>query len=221
VAFRQAVHVDPSEEGSCQLTKILLVRHGHVEGINPERFRGRADLPLTATGKAQTQAVAQRIASRWSPKKVYASPLSRCVETANAIANACRVDSERLEGLIDIDYGEWQGRSYEEMSKADPTLFGSWFVTPHLIRFPGGESLQDLVARSAEAVRMILNRHPDETVVLVSHDSTNRAILLQMVDQPLSAYWKLAQDPCCLNEIDVAKGQVRVLRVNEACHLEG
>ena len=59
------------------------------------------------------------------------------------------------------------------------------------------------MARAANALRLVLARHPDDTIVLVGHDSVNRALLMQLLDQPLSAYWRLAQSPCCLNEIDI------------------
>jgi len=66
-----------------------------------------------------------------------------------------------------IDYDEWQLRSYEEVKATHPALFAAWLTTPHLIKFPIGESLQDLVARSADALRFILYHHPDETVIAV------------------------------------------------------
>ena len=66
----------------------------------------------------------------------------------------------------------------------------------------------------------MFSRHPDDTIVLVGHDSVNRALLLQLIDQPLSAYWRLAQSPCCLNEIDIAGGKIGVQRINETAHLE-
>ncbi len=203
------------------MTKILLVRHGHVEGIKPERFRGRADLPLTKLGNAQAHAVAQRIASTWRPVVVYTSPMGRCVATGAAISRECKAEAKVLDDLNDIDYGTWQWRSHEEAETADPQLFAAWFATPHLVRFPRGESLQDLVARSANALRFVLGHHVDDTVVLVGHDSVNRALLLQFIDQPLSCYWRLAQEPCCINEIDVVGGHIQVLRVNETHHLSG
>ena len=201
------------------MTKILLIRHGHVEGIKPARFRGRAELPLTHRGVAEAHAVARRIASGWKSSVVYTSPLGRCVATADAIAQACNIESQTLDGLNDIDYGAWQFKSFDEMREAYPSLFTAWFSTPHLFRFPGGDSLQDLVARSADALRFVLERHTDETAVLVSHDSVNRALLLQLLDQPLSAYWRLTQHPCCINEIDVVNGEIRVGRLNETEHL--
>jgi broad specificity phosphatase PhoE len=203
------------------LTKILLIRHGHVEGIQPARFRGRADLPLTSRGIAQAQAVARRVASVWNPVKVYTSPMKRCIDTSDAIAKMCGIEAGIIDQLNDIDYGSWQMRSYDEMNEADPQLFAAWFDTPHLVRFPNGESLQDLIARAADALHHVLDRHVDDTVVLVGHDNVNRALLLQLLDQPISAYWRLAQDPCCINEVEIVGGRVQLLRINETCHLNG
>lgn len=201
------------------MTKIILIRHGHVEGIKPEKFRGRADLALTERGRAEAKAVAKRIAAVWHPIRLYTSPLMRCTATGRAIAQACGCDVQAVDDLSDIDYGAWQGKSYQDMKQADPELFAAWFATPHLVRFPNGEALQDLVARTANALRLVLRQHANDTVVLVGHDSVNRAMLLQLLDQPLSAYWRLEQAPCCINEIDVSDGHIRVQCVNETSHL--
>ncbi len=202
------------------MTKILLIRHGHVEGIKPERFRGREPLKLTARGRAEAAAVAHRVAGFWRPSKIYMSPMGRCVETAAAIAKACGIVSEVCDDLNDMDCGDWQFKTYEQARDDDPTLFAAWFATPHLVRFPSGESLQDVVARTANALRLVLARYPGDTIVFVGHDSVNRALLLQLLDQPLSAFWRIEQGPCCLNEIDVAGGKICVLRLNEMHHLD-
>jgi broad specificity phosphatase PhoE len=201
------------------MTKILLVRHGHVEGIRPERFRGRADVPLTELGRAQAEALARHIAASWRPVHILTSPLRRCVATAAAIGEAGGLAAQTCDELCDIDYGRWQWKTFEEVKARAPDAFAAWFATPHLVRFPGGESLQDLVARTADALRRALAHRVDGTVVLVGHDSVNRALLLQLLDQPLSGYWRLAQDPCGLNEIDVVDGRILVRRINETAHL--
>jgi phosphoserine phosphatase len=201
------------------MTKIVLTRHGHVEGISPLRFRGRTETPLTELGCRQASATAARIAEGWRPRAVYTSPMGRCVATGQAVAHACGVSSETLADLIDFDYGAWQWRTVEEVRAAWRDLLAAWYATPHLVRFPNGDALQDLVARTANAVRFVLARHPDETVVLVGHETANRAILLQLLDQPLSAYWRFAQEPCAINEIEIVAGRVRVLAVNDISHL--
>jgi broad specificity phosphatase PhoE len=75
-----------------------------------------------------------------------------------------------------------------------------------------------MVARGGDAIRTTIERHPEDTVVLVGHDSV-RGILLQLLDQPLSSYWRLAQDPCCLNEIDISLERITVRQVNATAHL--
>lgn len=202
------------------MTKILLTRHGHVPGIAPERFRGREPLELTAQGRAQAAAVARRIASGWRVRKIYTSPLKRCVDTGAAIAKACGVAAEVCDDLNDIDYGAWQFKTLAYAKRADPDLFAAWFATPQIVRFPGGESLQDVAARAADALRFVLARHPHDTIVLVGHDSLNRVLLLQLLGLPLTAYRRLAQSPCCLNEIDIDGGNVCIIRLNETYHLD-
>ncbi len=203
------------------MTKILLTRHGHVDGIKPARFRGRQPLALTAQGRADAAAVARRIAAFWRPVCIYTSPMERCVKTAEAIAEACGIGSiERCDDLNDIDYGAWQFKAFADAEAENAALFAAWFATPDLVRFPSGESLQDLAARTANALRLILSRHPGDVVAVIGHDSVNRALLLQFLDLPLSAYWRITQSPCCLNEIDVTDGKVRIQRINETHHLE-
>jgi probable phosphoglycerate mutase len=133
---------------------------------------------------------------------------------------ATGVAAKTCDDLNDIDHGAWQFKTFADAKAQEPALFAEWFATPQLVRFPNGESLQDLAARTANALRMVLARHRDETVVLVGHDSVNRVLLLELLELPLSAYWRLAQEPCCLNEINVNEARVRVHSINETQHLE-
>jgi probable phosphoglycerate mutase len=201
------------------MATILLIRHGHVAGIEPPRFRGRADLPLTELGAEQAAKVARRVAMNWTPSIVYTSPLGRCVKTGTAIAAACRIPSQSLPGLTDIDYGDWQGKTREEAEAADASLLAAWLETPDCVRFPGGEMLQDVAARTSGAMRLLQQRHADETVVVIGHDSVNRVMLSQWLTMPLASYWRIVQDPCCINEVELDNEAVRVRRMNDTAHL--
>ena len=66
---------------------------------------------------------------------------------------------------MDIDYGAWQMRSHEEVKAEAPEAYRRWRAAPQRMRFPDGESLQDVVARTADVVRLVLERHPSDTVV--------------------------------------------------------
>jgi broad specificity phosphatase PhoE len=127
------VVVGRNDDGvNIRLTTLLLTRHGHVEGINPERFRGRAELPLTELGVHQAQALARRIAATWQPAAIYTSPMSRCIATGQEIARACGADTTVLEELNDLDYGDWQGQTHEEVGAHSPDSFDLWHRAPHL-----------------------------------------------------------------------------------------
>ncbi len=201
------------------VTTILLVRHGHVPGISPERFRGRTDIELTELGVAEARKTAHWIARCWRPTIVYTSPMKRCRDTGAEIAARCGVRAEVLHDLNDLNYGDWQWQTHDAVAVDSPALYRRWRASPQLTRFPNGESFQELVARAANALRFSIERHPAETIVMVGHDSVNRALLLQVLDQPLSAYWKLGQDPCAINEIVAAPDRVVVARLNETAHL--
>lgn len=200
--------------------KLILVRHGHVEGIAPPRFRGRKEVPLTDLGRKQAVATAARIASEWKVDAVYTSPMSRSSDTARAIAGHYGLVPRTIPELVDFDYGEWGWKTHEEVQGGWQALYDLWFSAPQLVRIPGGDTLQELALRAADALRLMLEAHRDQTVVAVGHDSVNRALLLQLLDLPLSGYWRLEQYPCSINEIDIDL-RVSVHRINEHGHLLG
>jgi len=150
---------------------------------------------------------------------VYTSPLRRCVETAAYMADSVPCPKAEMADLVDLDFGTLQWITYTEAKATHPGLFAMWLSVPHLVRFPSGEALQDLVARTARALHVVIERHPSDTVVMVGHDNVNRALLLQLLDQPLSAFWHLLQAPCAVNEIDINGPLVRVHRINDTSHI--
>lgn len=202
------------------MTQIILTRHGHVEWIEPERFRGRADLALTDRGVAEARSTSRRIKSLGPVAAVYTSPLRRCVRTGQIIAEPFSLEAQPMDALIDIDYGEWQGLTPDEARARWPQEVELWYRRPDMVRIPGGESLQDVLARAAQALRVVVDRHPQEIVVLVGHDSINRVILLHALELPLSRYWHLGQAPCAINQIEAERDRLFVRSLNETCHLD-
>jgi phosphoserine phosphatase len=201
-------------------TRIVLVRHGDVLGITPPRFRGRADLPLTEHGVRQAEMTRDYLSHIFCPTAVCTSPLSRCVHTGEILARPYGLTTSPLAGFADIDYGMWQGRSYDEVQAAEPAAFASWHRTPHLAAIPGGESLHEVATRVAAVMCTILVQHRGETVFLVGHDSVNRVFLLLTLELPLSRFWHLHQDPCAINVLDHDEDSGwTVLSMNETAHL--
>ena len=176
---------------------------------------------MTELGRRQIEAVARQVATRCQPGAIYTSPLQRCIDTAAAIGAACGVAAQPAQGLIDIDYGDWQGLSHEEASRRWPAETGLWARTPHLAEIPGGESLARLLARTTATLHGMLRRHPDVTVVAVAHDAVNRVLLLHALDLPLSRFWHLKQEPGAINELEYADGAFVIDSINETQHLAG
>jgi probable phosphoglycerate mutase len=130
---------------------VLLIRHGETEWNRVERFRGRADVELNATGLAQAVAVARRLRSEGSADAVYSSPLQRGWQTAEPIAAAFGLQVQPLDGLLDIDYGQWQGLSPAEAASRYPDVFALWLNAPDRAAIPGGETLGQVRSRSVAA----------------------------------------------------------------------
>lgn len=200
-------------------TRIILVRHGHVDGIQPERFRGRAEIPLSTLGEKQRLLTAARVKQSAAPEMVFTSSLGRCIATGESIASACDVSSQILPELCDIDYGAWQWKTHDEVRQNAPDAFSTWKKHPDQMQMPEGESLQQVLVRVTQALGKILKEYEGKTVVMVSHDSVNRVLLLHMLGLPLSKYWAIKQDPCCINEVEFADGAFQIKSINETWHL--
>ena len=203
------------------MSRIILVRHGHVDWLSPERFRGRAELPLSDLGRRQAQAAAGYIAATWKPEAVYTSPLGRCRETGAVIAGPLRLEPQPVDGLADIDYGEWQSLTRDAAKQRWPDETELWFRAPHLALIPGGETLAAVLSRAIAALRDIVRHHRNGTAALVGHDSVNRVLLLFALELPLSRYWHLRQDPCCVNELFFDNDSFTIGSINQTQHLSG
>jgi probable phosphoglycerate mutase len=201
------------------MTQVILTRHGQTEWNRVERFRGRADIPLNETGLEQAAATSRRIISTWKPVAVYTRPLSRAVRTAEMVAAPLGLTPRRVEELNDIDYGEWQGLTPEEVRSRWPDTLESWYRTPHLTQIPGGETLQSLLERAGRAVHSAIEQYPQETIVLVGHVSVNRVILLYALGLPLARYWHLGQGNCAINVLEASNGDFAIVSLNDTCHL--
>ena len=201
------------------MTRFLLVRHGETKWNREERFRGRADLALNETGLRQAQAVARSLKA-WSVSAIYASPLRRTVQTASAIGSELALGVVTLDGLVDIDFGSWQGLSDQEAAKQDGDLLRTWYESPQKVRFPGGESLEDVRQRVLAAIENVAARHSQDTVVLVSHNVVCRVVMCAMLGLDNSSFWHVKQDVCTLNIFELRDGLPTVTLVNDTCHLK-
>jgi broad specificity phosphatase PhoE len=203
------------------MTRIVLVRHGQTAWNREVRFRGRADIPLDRFGLKQAEATGHYVAVRWPVAAVYASRMGRAMQTAEAIARAQALRVQPLEGLLDIDFGAWQGLSPDEVTRRYPDLYQAWLEAPHTVHFPGGEGLDDVQSRVVAALDKAVAGHRGQTVALVSHTVVNRVLLCAVLGLGNERFWRLQQDTCAVNVFDVAEDTTCTLvLLNDTCHLQ-
>jgi broad specificity phosphatase PhoE len=184
-----------------------------------ERFRGRADIELDEVGMKQAEATAGRIAEL-QVSAIYSSPLSRALNTAKILAKRFNLEVKPLDGLIDIDYGEWQGLSPEEAAAKNGDLYSKWMECPHMVKFPSGERLADVRERADSVVDSLIAQHPKETIVLVSHKVVCQILILILLGLDNSHFWEIIQDVCAVNLFEVRGGIPSALSLNDTCHLK-
>ncbi|MBN1488134.1 MAG: histidine phosphatase family protein [Anaerolineae bacterium] len=201
-------------------TKLILVRHGQTVWNAEYRFRGRADISLDDKGMAQARITARRIMTEWDVSAIYCSPLARARQTAELIAQPLMLHERAHPGLLDIDYGAWQGLSIDEVRDRWSAALGTWFSCPDRAPIPGGETLLAVQMRAVGTINEIVNRHPDKTVVVVGHTVVNRLIILAILDIPLRHFWHIKQDTCAINLIEHDGEHFILSTMNDVCHLE-
>ncbi len=199
------------------MNTVYLVRHGQTAWNREEVFRGRADIPLNESGRKEALLTGKYLRGV-GVDSLYSSPLSRAIETAEAIARYQREEVQILEGLIDIDFGGWQGISHEVVRERYAELYRQWKDAPHLVRFPEGESLEEVRERALGAIHGLVRDHAGEILVMVSHRVVNKIVICGLLGLDNSHFWQIGQDTGCINVLEFGEGfTLRCL--NDTSHL--
>jgi len=199
--------------------RIAIIRHGRTEWNEGEgeRFRGRAEIDLNELGLRQAKATAASL-SHWKIDAIYSSPLKRALGTAQILASPFGLEVRPLPGLIDIDYGIWQGLSLEQSKAQDNQLYQLWQQSPHLVTFPKGESLAQVRMRAVAAINHLLAKHAGETVVLVSHKVVCKVLLCYFLGLDNSHFWQIEQDTAAISVVELRDNIFVLKLLNDTCH---
>lgn len=200
--------------------ELILIRHGEVPGIDPPRFRGRMDLTLTDLGKVQAHVMSEWVRDHFTVTAIHSSPLSRCIDTARAIAKPLVMGVQADTNITDTDYGRWTGLTHPEAAARDPEPFQAWQRDPSVNPPPDGETLRQVEVRVVSALHSIQRHYARGSVVLVTHDAVIRVLILHLLQAPMSHYASLRQDPTAVNLIEVrTDGGYRIALLNSTAHL--
>lgn len=179
------------------MTKLIyLLRHAST-GEERLIFKGVTDAPLSVAGVAEARAMGESFARRGvSFDAVYSSPLSRAVDTA-VLAGRRGAEEISVSGdLADIDCGEWEGRSVEEISFRHPDLFRRWRETPSAFEFPGGESVASAAGRAAAFLRELTFNEKASSILVVTHRIIINLMVLAALEIEVDKYWRFRYDNC-------------------------
>lgn len=174
------------------MTEIILARHGETEWNVQEIFRGRIDIKLNETGIKQAKLLAEYL-GEVKIEAIYSSPLKRALRTAEMIASYHKLQVETPPGLIDLDYGKWQGLLHQEVKDKYKKLYTEWINSPAQVKIPGGESLHDVRKRAIGVVDEVIAKY-EGTVILVSHRVVNKVLICALLGLDNSHFWNIRQD---------------------------
>jgi len=176
------------------MTEIILARHGETEWNVEEIFRGRIDIELNETGIKQAELLAEYL-SEVKIEAIYSSPLKRALRTAEVIASHHKLAVEIAPGLIDFNYGKWQGLPHQEVKDKYNELYTEWTSRPDKVKIPAGESLNDVRKRAIGVVDEVTAKY-EGTVVMVSHRVVNKVLICALLGLDNSHFWNIRQDTC-------------------------
>jgi broad specificity phosphatase PhoE len=204
------------------VARLILVRHGETEFNRTDRFRGRIDVPLNDTGLWQAEMAARAIQERYRVSAIYSSPLSRAMRTAEAVAFATGLSVQPLPGLLEFSYGDWDGKSYDDVASEYPEQYRLYLTQPQRARIPGGESIGTFRRRVAAAVEQAVSNHPEETVVLVGHRLVCRMMVCYLLSLDSAKLPRLEVDNASISVFEKREPEGWVaLLLNDTCHLAG
>ena len=193
-------------------TRLVLARHAVTAQTGP-LLSGRAPgIDLSDEGRTQADALGERLAAL-PVAAVYASPIERTTQTAQAVATRHGLDVQPLPGVLEADYGEWTGGKIAELAKTD--LWKTVQRAPSRARFPGGESLAAMQARMVAALDEIVVQHPGDLVVVVSHADPIKAAIAHYTGVHLDLFQRIVVSPASVTAFEFSQHGVAMLKCND------
>ena len=200
------------------MTRIIFVRHGQTEWNLKGKYQGQTDVPLSKEGIAQ----AHKLAENFPTKRldaIYSSDLSRAMETARIAAGKFGLEVQEEPAFREVNFGEWEGLSYEEIATRWPKVAGDFFRRPDALSIPGGETFQVLQERAIKRISGIVDASEGQTVAVFAHGAILRTVLCHALHMPLAYLWAIRQSNTAVSIVAYEDGWSSVELMNSTAHL--
>jgi len=199
-------------------TKLILIRHGETEWSYQKRYCGLTDIDLNEIGRRQARKLLKRL-SREKIHKVYSSDMKRTLQFAKMVFKDTPV--EQLLHLREINFGIFEGLTYQDVMAKYPQVYRKWLENPLDIIIPQGESLNSLAGRVRKALRRILSQDSNKTVAVFTHGGPIRVILCDILKVDLKEIWQIEQELASISMIEFVKGRGKIRLLNDILYLNG
>jgi len=206
---------DPAEHP--RATRLVLARHAVTHQTGPMLSGRTPGIDLSDTGRDQARRLGERLAGL-PIAAVYASPIERTMQTAEAVAGHHGMPVRPLPGVIEADYGEWTGGQISELAKTD--LWKTVQRAPSRARFPGGESLTEMQVRMVSALEAVVADHPGELIVVVSHADPIKAAIAHFTGVHLDLFQRIVVSPASVTVFELGPHGAAMLTCNSLGSLE-
>ncbi|NLK86855.1 MAG: histidine phosphatase family protein [Clostridiaceae bacterium] len=200
-------------------TRLLFVRHAEAEGNMIRRFHGWTDSQITDKGRLQAQRVAERLKDM-PIDVIYSSSLRRTMQTAGYIAEAKGMEVITTENLKEINGGDWEDLSWNELEQRWPEEYSTWENDPHKHRMPNGESMEEFQQRLIDEVMYIIRHNEGKNICIVTHGTAIRAMICHFractLEEMINVAWC---DNTAITIIDYEDGVFHTVTEGDASHL--
>lgn len=197
-------------------TKIILLRHGETDSNSRRIFQGHSDTELNRSGIMQAERAAERLSS-CGIDRIYASDLRRTVHTAEIVSGGNGILEEKR--LREIDFGDWEGCSFESIFADDPEKTEKWLKTPTEIEIPNGESFVEMQQRVWNVLEEMVTENREKTVLAVTHGGVIRSIVCRLLGISLDNFWKIRINNTSLTSISFLGTEGYINYINDYSHI--
>jgi phosphoserine phosphatase len=177
------------------MIEFLIARHGETAWNTADIFRGRVRIGLSEKGLEQAEQLATYL-GRKKIKAVYCSPLQRAVQIAEAVAHRQQLNPQIVPELNDLDFGEWEGLSRQEVKTRYKEIYKLWLERPDLAQIPKGESLEDARKRALTALDRVMLQDQGSTVAIITHRVITKVLACALLGLDNSHFWNIEHDTC-------------------------
>ena len=203
------------------VTRVYLIRHGATELTAEDRFAGSTDALLSDAGREQARLLGERL-SVDTLAAVYASPMTRTLDTARLIAGPQGLEVVPIDGFREIAHGRWEGKTRSDVETTWPEEYARYEHDPFTFAPTGGETGLQVTARALPAMLELVEKHEGQRFVVVSHKATIRLLLSSLLGfDPRRYRDRLDQSPAALNVLDFRDmAHARLTLFNDVSHYD-